>query len=382
MTSLPEFDPDYFKSTLEALLLIPSPSGYTDEIARWTMEEIQKMGIETELTRRGAIRARIPGAMAQPVRGVIAHLDTLGAIVRQLKDNGRLAIAPIGHWSSRFAEGARGTLFSEKGTFRGTILPLKASGHVFADEVDTQPVSWKQVEFRVDMPVYSKDDAERAHLAVGDIIAIDPQPEFFDNGYIVSRHLDDKAGVAALLTAMKALKESGQTPAVDTLFLFSITEEIGSGASSILTHDIASMVAIDNGAVAEGQGSKETGVTIAMGDMTGPFDFHLTRKLIDLCREHDIRHQRDHFEHYRSDNASAVEGGADVRTALITFGIDASHGYERTHMDAPCSVARLVIAYVLSPVTITRDAEELGGLKGFPEQPHEAARGSTGHRTD
>jgi peptidase M42 family hydrolase len=382
MTRLPEIDPDYFKSTLEALLSIPSPSGYTDEIARWTMEEIQKMGIETELTRRGAIRARIPGTAAQPVRGVIAHLDTLGAIVRQLKDNGRLAVAPIGHWSSRFAEGARGTLFSEMGTFRGTILPLKASGHVFADEVDTQPVSWKQVEFRIDMPIYSKDDAERAHLAVGDIIAIDPQPEFFDNGYIVSRHLDDKAGVAALLTAMKALKESGQTPAVDTLFLFSITEEIGSGASSILTHDIASMVAIDNGAVAQGQGSKETGVTIAMGDMTGPFDFHLTRKLIELCREHDIRHQRDHFEHYRSDNASAVEGGADVRTALITFGIDASHGYERTHMDAPCSVAELVVAYVLSPVTIARDAEELGGLKGFPEQPHEAARGSTGHRTD
>ncbi|WP_421784437.1 osmoprotectant NAGGN system M42 family peptidase [Hyphobacterium sp.] len=382
MTTRLEIDQDYLKNTLAHLLSIPSPSGYTDAAARWVTEELERLGVETELTRRGAIRARIPGEQDQPARGIIAHIDTLGAIVRQVKDNGRLALAPIGHWSSRFAEGARATIFSEAGSFRGTILPLKASGHVYADEVDEQPVNWKQVELRIDMPIYSREDAERAHLAVGDIVAIDPQPEFFDNGFIVSRHLDDKAGAAALLAAIKALKESGQKPPVDTIFLFSISEEVGVGASSIVTHDIASMVAIDNGAVAPGQGSKETGVTIAMGDMTGPFDFHLTRKLIDLCRDNDIRFQRDHFEHYRSDNASAVEGGADIRTALITFGVDASHGYERTHIDAPVSVAQLVTAYALSEIIIQRDAEELGGLEGFTDQPTEAARGSKGHRTD
>lgn len=382
MTTRVEIDTDYLKDTLAHLLSIPSPSGYTDIVARWVTEELERLGVETELTRRGAIRARIAGEKDQPARGVIAHIDTLGAIVRQVKDNGRLALAPIGHWSSRFAEGARTTVFSEAGSFRGTILPLKASGHVYADEVDAQPVNWKQVELRVDMPIYSREDAERAQLAVGDIVAIDPQPEFFDNGYVVSRHLDDKAGAAALLAAIKALKESGRTPPVDTIFLFSISEEVGVGASSIVTHDIASMVAIDNGAVAPGQGSKETGVTIAMGDMTGPFDYHLTRKLIDLCRDNDIDFQRDHFEHYRSDNASAVEGGADIRTALITFGVDASHGYERTHIDAPVSVAQLVTAYVLSEIIIQRDAEELGGLEGFPDQPNEAARGSKGHRTD
>lgn len=382
MSELPEIDASYLKETLAELLSIPSPSGYTDIAARWVTEELERLGVETELTRRGAIRARIPGKATQPARGIIAHIDTLGAIVRQVKENGRLALAPIGHWSSRFAEGARATVYSEAGSFRGTILPLKASGHVYADEIDTQPVSWKQVELRIDMPIYSRDDAERAQLAVGDIVAIDPQPEFFDNGYIVSRHLDDKAGSAALLAAIKALKTAGAQPPVDTIFLFSISEEIGVGASSIVTHDIASMVAVDNGAVAPGQSSKETGVTIAMGDMTGPFDYHLTRKLIDICRQHDIRFQRDHFEHYRSDNASAVEGGADVRTALITFGLDASHGYERTHIDAPVSVARLITAYALSPVTIQRDAEELGGLDGFPDQPTKAARGSKGHRTD
>ncbi|MCW5724497.1 MAG: osmoprotectant NAGGN system M42 family peptidase [Maricaulaceae bacterium] len=380
--ALPPIDRDYLLETLKTLLSIPSPTGYTDEAARWTCAEIERMGVEFELTRRGAIRARIPGKAAQPARAIISHLDTLGAQVAGIKDNGRMRLAPIGHWSARFAEGARCTVFTGRGGYRGAILPLKASGHVYNEEIDTQPVGWDHVELRVDAPMQSAADAERLGVAVGDIIAIDPQPEFIDNGYIASRHLDDKAGAAAMLAAMKAITEAKVTPVVDTLFLFSISEEVGVGASSILTHDVAAMVAVDNGACAPGQASKETGVTIAMADMTGPFDFHLTRKLIGLCEHHAIPFQRDLFRHYRSDNASAVEGGADVRTALVTFGVDASHGYERTHEDALLSVARLLTAYARSAVDIARDAEETGTLEGFTELPLAAAEGAEGHRAD
>ena len=371
-----KIDETYLQDTLKTLLEIPSPSGFTDEIARWCCEELQRLGVEFELTRRGAIRSWIPGEEAQPARAIISHVDTLGAMVSYVKPNGRMAVAPIGHWSSRFAEGARCTIFTEKGAYRGAILPLKASGHVYNEEIDTQPVEWDQVELRVDAAIHDAGDARKLGIEVGDFIAIDPQPEFHDNGFIVSRHLDDKGGVAAMLAALKAVKESGVTPSVDTLFLFSISEEVGVGASSILTHDVASMVAVDNGAVAPGQNSQETGVTIGMGDMTGPFDYHLTRKLIDLCRTNDIRHQRDVFRYYRSDNASAVEGGADVRTALVTFGIDASHGYERVHLNALTSVARLLTVYTMSPVDIMRDAEPAGDLEGFTEQPTEPAEGA------
>lgn len=380
--SLPKIDTDYLSATLQTLLSINSPSGYTDRIVHWVGDELERLGLPVEITRRGAIRAALDGKAAQPARAIVSHVDTLGAIITRIKDNGRLAVAPIGHWSSRFAEGARVTVFAHDGAYRGTILPLKASGHVYADEIDTQPVSWDQVEVRIDAPFVSEKDTRSAGIGVGDILAVDPQPEFFDNGYIVSRHLDDKAGVACCLAAVKALVDSGETPSVRTVFLFSISEEVGVGASSILTHDIASLVAVDNGAVAPGQGSRETGVTIGMGDMTGPFDFHLTRKLLDLCGAHGIDHQRDHFRHYRSDNASAVEGGADVRTALVTFGVDASHGYERTHMDALESVAKLLTAYALSEVQIKRDAEDVGKLDDFTFQPDSVAKGAAGHRTD
>lgn len=366
MTSLPEIDTAYLRDHLAALLAIPSPTGHTDEAVRYVCGALQAMGLEFALTRLGAIRARLPGTQAEGARACVSHLDTLGAQVKALKPNGRLALAPVGHWSARFAEGARATVFGEEMELRGTILPPLASGHTFGDDVDRAPIGWDHVEMRVDARADSRADLEALGIEIGDHVAIDPQPEFMDNGYIVSRHLDDKAGVAVMLAALKALIESGERPPVDCWWFFTIAEEVGHGAAGVVLPDIASLVAVDNGTTAPGQNSREYGVTIAMADQTGPFDFHLTRKLVDLCRTHDIEYQKDIFRHYRSDSASALEAGADVRTALLTFGVDASHGYERIHMHALTSLAHLLALFALSPIEIPRDAKVMSGLRGFP----------------
>ena len=367
--SRPAVDLDYLKARLAELLNMPSPTSYTDEAVWFLCRELERLGLAYEMTRRGAIRARLPGRVGNPARAIVAHVDTLGAQVKAVKDNGRLELVPIGHWSSRFAEGARATIFSEGGTWRGTILPLKASGHTFNEEVDTQPVNWRQVELRIDAVTHGRADTLALGIDVGDIIAIDAQPEFTDSGFIVSRHLDDKAGVATMLAAVECLVREKRVPTVDTWWLFTIAEEVGLGASSVLVPDVAAMVTVDNGTTAPGQNSSEFGVTIAMADQSGPFDWHLSRKLVQLARDHGIPHQKDVFRYYRSDSASALEAGADIRTALVTFGIDASHGYERIHQSALVDLARLLIAYAESDVEIARDARPLSDAKGFTHQP-------------
>lgn len=368
-----EIDTRYIHEQLKALLAIPSPTGYTDSVVRYVCGELERLDVSYDLTRRGAIRAKSPGANHSGARAIVSHLDTLGAQVKNLKPNGRLELVPIGTWSARFAEGARTTVFSESGTYRGTILPLKASGHTYGDDVDTQPIGWMHVELRVDALCNSDSDLRRLGIEIGDTVAIDPQPEFLENGFVVSRHLDNKAGVAIMLAALKALIAADRKPPVDIFWLFTITEEVGHGASSILMPEIASLVAVDNGTAAPGQNSSEFGVTIAMADQTGPFDFHLTRKLAALCRQNDIRYQKDLFRYYRSDSASALEAGADVRTALVTFGVDSSHGYERTHMHALRSIAELLTCYAISDVEIPRDLKPIAGIQGFTRQPSEPA---------
>lgn len=366
-------DVDYLQDQLLRMLKIPSPSGYTDNIVHAVVEELEKLGLKCELTRRGAVRAVLPGKQKQGKRAIVAHVDTIGAMVTRLQENGRVALTPIGHWSSRFAEGARCTVFTDEGTRRGTILPLKASGHTYGDEIDSQGVGWEHVELRIDEPCRNIADLNALPIAVGDYVAIDPNPEITQSGYIVSRHLDDKAGVALLLATVKAMRDEAVIPAVDTYLLLTISEEVGSGASAILHGDVASMVAIDNATPAPGQSSIERGVTVAMMDSSGPFDYHLTRLLLQLSRDHGLPHARDVFKHYRCDVAAAVEAGNDIRTALVCFGVDASHGHERTHIDSLVATAQLLALYAQTPPQITRDRYVIAPIQDFPTQPDEEA---------
>ncbi len=357
-------DMQFLQRVMLRMLEIPSPTGYTDQIVHFVAGELGQMGIPFGLTRRGAIRATLAGRQSAPARALVGHLDTLGAMVKQRKPNGRLEIVPIGTWSSRFAEGARVTIFSgHDGRRRGTVLPLKASGHIFNEEVDSQPVRWDNVELRVDER-YLPDG-----INVGDFVAFDANPEITPSGFVNSRHLDDKAGAAVLLTAAKALVDSGATLPLECHMLFTLSEEVGSGASAVLAGDVAEMVAVDNATPGPGQNGDEFGVTLCIMDQSGPFDYHLSSQLIELCQEHRIDYRRDVFRHYRSDAASAVEAGTDVRTALVCFGVDASHGYERTHLDALSAVTRLITAYLQSEPVHPRDRRELGPLEGFPTQP-------------
>lgn len=360
-------DKDFLLATLKQLLETPSPTGMTDAIVHRVCSMLEALGLRYQLTRRGAIRAVLPGERRSPKRAIAAHLDTLGAMVKALKPNGRLEVLPIGFWSSRFAEGARVTVYGDHLNVRGTILPLKASGHTYNEEIDTQPVNWQNVEVRVDARVSGIADLMQLGLRVGDTISIDTNTEFGPNGFITSRHIDDKAGVAALLAAAESVLRRGRPLPMDVLLLFTISEEVGVGASHVLHGgDVAEMVSIDNGTNAPGQNTSDYGVTVAMMDSAGPFDWHLTRHLLQLCRDLGIEHARDVFRYYRSDAASALEAGNDIRTALLCFACDGSHGWERTHEDSLMSLSRLLAAHMTSPPMFERDRAALGPLGDFP----------------
>ncbi|MWV15973.1 osmoprotectant NAGGN system M42 family peptidase [Pseudomonas sp. L-22-4S-12] len=357
MSQLPEPDLDYLRRVLLEMLAIPSPTGFTDTIVRYVAERLEELGIPFELTRRGTIRATLQGRQNSPDRAVSAHLDTIGASVREIKDNGRLALAAVGCWSSRFAEGSRVSLFTDQGVLRGSVLPLLASGHAFNTAVDQLPISWEHIELRLDAYCSTRADGEALGIAIGDFVAFDPLPEFTESGHISARHLDDKAGVAALLTALKMIRESAAKPEIDCHPLFTITEEVGSGAAAALPWDVSEFVGIDIAPVAPGQHSSEHCVSVAMQDSGGPYDYHLSRHLLGLAQTHKLPVRRDLFRYYHSDAQSAVTAGHDIRTALLAFGCDATHGYERTHIDSLASLARLLGAYMLSPPVFASDAQ-------------------------
>ena len=367
-------DTGYLRRTLLELLAIPSPAGLTDEIVHYTGGQLDALAIPYELTRRGTIRGMLKRTLperrrASPACAVVTHLDTLGAMVREIKPSGRPALTPIGTWSSRWAEGGRVTLFTDRARYRGSVLPLFASGHVHNEAIDSQPVSWSQLELRIDEPIGCAADAEALGICVGDFVAFDADPEILDNGFIVSRFLDDKAGTAAVLAALKAMVDERAAVAMDCHPVFTLTEEVGSGARAVIEEDVSEVIGVDIGPVAPGQGSRETGVTIPMMDAAGPHDYHLTRRLLAMCDEHGIPSQRDVFRFYHSDASAAVSAGHDVRTALVCFGADASHGYERTHLSVLVHLAELLTLYMQAGPTLPEDRERrLASVETFSHQ--------------
>ncbi|KPX91584.1 osmoprotectant NAGGN system M42 family peptidase [Pseudomonas meliae] len=367
--NIPDPDLKYLQKVLLEMLAIPSPTGFTDTIVRYVAERLEELGIPFELTRRGTIRATLKGKQNSPDRAVSAHLDTIGASVREVKDNGRLALAAVGCWSSRFAEGSRVSVFTDTGVIRGSVLPLMASGHAFNTAVDEMPISWDHVELRLDAYCTTRADCESLGIGIGDFVAFDPLPEFTESGHISARHLDDKAGVAALLAALKSIVDSGAEPLIDCHPLLTITEETGTGAAGVLPWDVSEFVGIDIAPVAPGQHSSEHAVSVAMQDSGGPYDYHLSRHLLRLGVENELPVRRDLFRYYYSDAHSAVTSGHDIRTALLAFGCDATHGYERTHIDSLAALSKLLGAYILSPPVFASDAKPAqSSLERFSHQ--------------
>jgi peptidase M42 family hydrolase len=363
-------DMAYVEEVLVHLLRTPSPTGRTDEVVQYVGELVMDLGMDLTVTRRGLLNATLPGLRTRPDRAIVVHADTIGCMVTRLKDNGRLEVTQLGTHSARFAEGAHVTIFTDADrTYTGTVLPLKSSGHQYGDEVDTQGVGWPLVEVRVDEPVFDVAGLKALGLQVGDFVALDANPMLTASGFVKSRHLDDKAGIAAALGAFKSLIDAEVAPLVSAHLLVTIAEEVGHGATHGLDTDVAEMIAVDNAVVAPGQQSREDCANIAMLDSTGPFDYHFSRRLISLCEEHDVPHTRDTFRYYRSDAASAVEAGLEMRTALVGFGVDSSHGHERTHLQGVEHVAELLSLYLQTDLTFPDwDISERGPLEEFPSR--------------
>ncbi|MDO8106415.1 osmoprotectant NAGGN system M42 family peptidase [Isoptericola sp. b441] len=363
-------DLTYLRRVLVELLEIPSPTGRTDHVQQYVGERLDRLGVPFVVTRRGAIVADLGGPAGDGAsRAIAVHTDTIGAMIRRLKEDGRLELKPVGTHSSRFSEGAAVWVFPDdlETVYTGQVLPLKASGHRWDDEVDSQGVSWDQVEVRLDEHVATAEDLRALGLDVGDFVAQLASPVITDRGYVRSRHLDDKAGVAATLAAVKAIKDSGVELPVHARLLVTCTEEIGHGASHGLAEDVAEMVSVDAAVVAPGQQSRERAVTVAMADGVGPFDYHLSRRLHAIGRDAGLDVVRDTFAHYRSDAASALEAGAHLRVALLGFGVDATHGHERTHLDSLAGLSTLLASYLASDLVFPQwDTRPQGPLSAFP----------------
>ncbi|MEN6479007.1 MAG: M42 family metallopeptidase [Anaerolineales bacterium] len=339
---------------LQRLLNTPSPVGLHEQAIALVEESVRALPLpEVSLTRtvKGALQITLPGLANDAPRALSAHVDTLGAMVREVKPNGRLLLTQLGGYAWNAVEGENVTVhcLTNGLCYRGTIQTIAPSIHT-NPEHRSGAREEERMEVRLDVRTSSADETRSLGIEVGDFCSFDPRVELTETGYIKSRHLDDKAGVAVLYGVLRTLSTQSALPAQRTTWYISNYEEVGHGAASGIPTDVTDLLVVDMAASTTGehQHSDEYSVGICAKDSSGPYDIGLRQKLVRLASEQGIPFKIDTYPSYGSDGSAYLRAGGNVRVGLIGPGVDASHAYERTHRDSLWATIRLATAFVLA----------------------------------
>ncbi|MCJ7622203.1 MAG: M20/M25/M40 family metallo-hydrolase, partial [Anaerolineaceae bacterium] len=221
------------------------------------------------------------------------------------------------------------------------------STHVYGKDTVETKRDENTMETRLDERTNSAEETRKLGIEVGDFVAFDPRVEIA-NGFIRSRFLDDKACVACALATAKALFDAGLQPKQKTYLYFTTHEEVGHGGAAGIPDDTAELLVTDMAAIGDGQTSDEFHATICVKDSGGPYHHGFSQHLRKLADKNSIPYKVDIYPYYGSDGTAYWRSGGNAQVALIGPGVDASHNYERTHIEALIANVQWNLAFLLN----------------------------------
>ncbi len=330
---------------LEKELSIDSVTGQYHELQDYLVKEIEELGFKAETLHKGGIIANI-GGEGNPLL-ITAHGDTIGMMVRHINEDGTIKVCKVGGLYAYHTERENVRIHTRSGNvITGTVQRKNASVHVTEDELNKEVATFEDNSFVViDEDVKNAEDVRKLGIEIGDYVAIEPRFTV-SNGYIKSHFIDDKALVAALMEMLHDIKDGKLTLGRKVYLYISFYEEIGHGGSMI-PEDVRDFLAVDIACIGPEQTSSEKKVSVFWKDSRFPYNLDMTRELEECAKKAGADYVPDIFTpHYGTDADPALTAGYDIRHAAIGPGTRASHGYERTHIDAIKNSYALLTEYV------------------------------------
>lgn len=342
-----DVDAQYLVDALKMLVECDSPVGYYPEIHKLMAEVVGEWGYELYTDRKATAYVKVPGRDSSKTVLICAHLDTIGLIVRGINDNGTLRVRMLGGINYHNVEDETCYIHTRKGeTVVGQIIHNKHSVHVWEDcrddprTEDTMSISIPDCK--------SPEDVKALGITQGAIVGVDPHWMDMGNGFIMSRHIDDKGCVAALLGELRWMAQTGEKPAYDTIFAFPMFEEIGHGGTFV-PEGVEEYVAVDISLIGPDYSSDEHSTSVIASDAKGPYDWNLTNRLI-ACAEEACDPAKWNTQvcfHYSTDANAASHAANDVYWGAFGPAVINSHGRERCHVDALVQTEKLARAYLM-----------------------------------
>lgn len=339
-----KFNKKYTLDFAEKILKIDSPSGFTSNAISFLQKEAKRLGFKTSVTQKGNLIIEVEGK-SKEARGVCAHTDTLGLMVRSIKADGKLAVTKVGGPIMNTLDSEYCRIYTRDGKiYTGTILSTSPSIHVHKDAT-TLARNEDTMEIRIDEVVKTKEDVEKLGIMNGDFIAIETKTEITPSGFIKSRFLDDKLSVAILFSVLEHISKNKIKLAKKTYFMITVYEEVGHGGAWI-PEDIKELLGVDMGCIGTDLACTEYDVSICAKDSSGPYDYQMTSKLIDIAKKEKLNYAVDIYPMYGSDVSTALSSSNNIKGGLIGPGVHASHGMERSHIQAVEASVKLLFEYL------------------------------------
>lgn len=294
-------------------------SGCEDNICKCVFDIISPLASDISISE-GTVTARIFSDSNLPKITLDAHIDQIGFIVTGFEKGGFLRVAPCGGIDARLLPGLPVKIHGEdeiRGFFCSTP-PHLVSGDEKVVAVD---------ESFIDTGL--SDDKLKSIIKQGNSVSFHAPPKELFDTKVTSGSLDNRAGAAVLICALKMLGD--RKPAYDITAIFTAQEELGcrGAITSAYSSNPEYAIAVDvSFALAAGESEHSCGI-MGKGPMIGfspVLDRQLSNKLCEIAKKSEIPYQREIMGGSTSTNAdkySVSRGG--VKTSLVSIPIRYMH---------------------------------------------------------
>lgn len=339
-------------SFLEKMISSPSPSGFEQPVQQVVREEIQKYTDDVRTDVHGNVIAALNPA-GNPRVMLTAHSDELGFLIRYIDEQGFLYFAPIGGYDPSTLPGNRVNVHTPNGPILGVIG--RPPVHTLSPE--ERGKGPKLADLWIDIGVSSQEEAKKL-VPLGSVATRAAQLERMQKDVIVSRALDDKSSLFALVETMRRLHKKRAALKAGVFFVSAVQEEVGSRGAQTAAFSVDPLIAVavdvtftsDHPGTSKkdlGEVKLNGGPVLSIGGHINPRVYQLLVKAADeagISWQIDPQAARTSTD---TDVIQVVRGG--VATALISIPCRYLHtGSEIASLKDIDEVAELLTHFVLA----------------------------------
>ncbi|AEA46933.1 M42 family metallopeptidase [Archaeoglobus veneficus] len=240
---------------LEKLSNAHGISGYEDEIREVIKAELEDFVDEIKIDNLGNLIAIKNGSEQKLM--LAAHMDEIGFMVKYIDDRGFIRVTPIGGWFAQTVLNQRVILHGSKGKVYG-VFGCKPP-HIMQEDERKKVIKIK--DMFVDVGASNKDEVLEMGINIGTPITVDRELVRLGQK-VTGKAFDDRAGIAAMIAALKETKSDATIYAVGT-----VQEEVGlKGArTSAFAIEPSAAIALDVCVATDFPGAESAHMDIKLG---------------------------------------------------------------------------------------------------------------------